>query len=90
MIAYVKSHWYGELSLTRSYWVNGILLSITFGIGGRLLEQPLSEQPPEHAAIIGLALVVLTAVITLWQFVGVWRSATNTSIKTGHAFCPGR
>jgi hypothetical protein len=85
---YIKAHWRGDLSLARSYWLNVILLSALFGVGGTLLEQPLSEQPVANVATVGLALIIVAAVVTVWQFVGVWRSATNTSIKSGHKFWP--
>jgi hypothetical protein len=66
-----------------------VLLSFLLGVGSTILEQSLSEQPLENAAIAGLALITFAAVVTVWQFVGVWRCATNTSIKTGHSFWPG-
>jgi hypothetical protein len=84
---YVKAHWGGELSLARSYWVNSILLSAVFGVGGRLLEQPLSKQPVESVVIFSLALIIVAAPVTVWQLVGIWRSATNTS-KRGRRFWP--
>jgi len=36
----------------------------------------------------GLVLIGLLAVITLWQLVGIWRSANNNSRKTGRWFWP--
>jgi ATP-dependent protease ClpP protease subunit len=85
---YVTSHWRGNLSLPRSYWVNVVLLTTAFGVGSKFLDRPVSNLPPEEAAVIGLSLVALAVPITVWQFVGVWRSATNTSINTGRRFWP--
>lgn len=88
MIAYVGKHWRGELSLAQSYWVNGLLLSFLAGVGATLLEGPLSEQRLYDAVAFGLGLIAALSVVTVWQFVGIWRSATNTSSRTGRVLWP--
>ncbi|HET9274326.1 MAG TPA: hypothetical protein VFO09_08675, partial [Methyloceanibacter sp.] len=88
MIGYIRAHWHGELSLAQSYWLNVICLDLVLDRGMTLLERPIERQGIEKGAVIGLSLLVLLAVIWAWQSVGVWRSATNTSTRTGRAFWP--
>jgi hypothetical protein len=79
---YVVTHWRGEQSLARSYWINGLLFSALINISIAIAEKPLSKLGPEVIFNILLLYVVCLAIITGWQLVGVWRSATNHSIKT--------
>jgi hypothetical protein len=81
---YFARHWRGELSLPKSYWVNGIVFglivglavaSIGYGVNSRGEAQPVVWL----ATLIGTWVIV--ALFTMWQAVGVWRSATN--YKTG-------
>lgn len=70
---YFVRHWQGKLSLVKSYWFNSILLSIivigpyTFALDTGWLDG--------HSNIIFSISFVLLA-LTVWQLVGIWRSAT--------------
>jgi hypothetical protein len=85
---YIKTHWRGELSLGRSYWVNGFLLGVALNIGAAVLEEPLSRLSVEDGVIVALAVAPIIVAVAVWQLVGIWRSASNASIKTGRAFWP--
>jgi membrane-bound ClpP family serine protease len=87
VIEYIKAHWRGDLSLTRSYWVNGFLLGLALQTGTTLLQAPLSRQPVNDAAALA-TLVALIGAVAVWQLVGIWRSASNASLKTGRSFWP--
>jgi hypothetical protein len=85
---YIKAHWRGDLSLARSYWVNGFLLGLGLQVGAILLQGPLSRQSVSDGAALALTLIALIAAVAVWQLVGIWRSASNASLKTGHSFWP--
>lgn len=75
---FIARHWRGELSLPVSYWGIGFLgniaaYAVVLGLT-RLLIEDESYQP--LAAFICLAAIwVAITVITVWQIVGIWRSA---------------
>ena len=77
---YFARHWRGELSLPKSYWVNGVVfgfivgvavVSVGFGVNRSGEAQPVVW----FATLIGTWVVI--ALFTMWQTVGVWRSATR-------------
>lgn len=78
--SYFARHWRGELSLPRSYWLNGVLI---FGIGCNLLfviataVTVLALRSNPGAAItllLGEQALDITAYV--WALVGTWRAAT--------------
>lgn len=84
---YFARHWRGELSLPKSYWVNGIVFglivgaavaSIGYGVNSR------GEARPVVWLVTLIATWVIVALFTMWQAVGVWRSATNYKASGKH------
>ncbi len=77
---YFLRHWRGELSLPVSYWLNGFLIGVVVGVGFLLVKQ-LSSGSDEARPLLWLvsliAAWVLAVLLTIWQAVGVWRSATR-------------
>jgi hypothetical protein len=75
---YLFRHWRGELSLPVSYWVNGILLAASFAIVLAIVPWTdfINEAPKLYSASM-VALLLLLEIATVWQFVGIWRSAGN-------------
>jgi hypothetical protein len=77
---YFARHWRGELSLPQSYWLNGLIggfaVSVAIGALGYAIGHQGDAQP-----ILWLASLILiwgtVALVTAWQMVGVWRSATH-------------
>lgn len=88
MIQYIRAHWRGELSLVQSYWVNTFMLGVFVTFGSRLLEEPMSQLRIETVAVTGLVIMVVVSIVTVWQLVGVWRSATNTAATSGENLWP--
>ena len=88
---FLVKHWRGDYSLGFSYWVIGSLLTvivvaITTTIGSN------SGLPELGARASGTAILVfygLVATLTLWQLVGIWRSADKHSQRGGKAFWAG-
>ncbi len=80
---YFLKHWYGEHSLVRSYWINGALVNILFGIVVSLLTYDLSfDESPQFTAYALIFMWAVIFVVTIWQAVGIWRSANNYSKRS--------
>lgn len=85
--SYVMRHWRGELSLPISYFVNGFLASIvamavTYAVGS-----VLSEHYSPWTGFLGLSAIWgIIIALTVWQTVGIWRSATRHPSRGGRPF----
>jgi hypothetical protein len=77
---YFVRHWLGELSLPKSYWVNGLVGGFLVGVAVAALNAAVHSRS-EAQPVLWLAALIATWVVvslfTMWQAVGVWRSATN-------------
>jgi hypothetical protein len=75
---YLVRHWRGELSLPVSYWLNGTVsgLVVGFMIGGMayLINWQGDAEPVVWLSTL-VASWILAALLTIWQAVGIWRSA---------------
>jgi hypothetical protein len=75
---YAARHWRGEFSLPVSCWLNGILGGLV--IGGMIvaLAYAINRKGEAQPLMWLFSLIVtwaLAALLTIWQAVGVWRSA---------------
>ena len=78
-MGYIRAHWRGEHSLVHSYWINGFLITLVVrGADAAIFEV---IEPPLRPSSSWFALIVFEAVVligtTIWQLVGIWRSAQN-------------
>jgi hypothetical protein len=77
---YFARHWHGELSLPKSYWLNGLLGGVIVGAGTAGLAVAVNSrgdaQPLVWLAML-IAIWLSVLLFTMWQSVGLWRSATN-------------
>lgn len=75
---YVLRHWRGELPLPVSYWVNVIVVTAVLTIALRIVPwDTFVTKSTKLCSTAVIALWVLLVIATIWQFVGVWRSAKN-------------
>ena len=77
---YFVRHWRGELSLPKSYWLNGLIGGFLVGAaiaGVGYAVHNRSEAQPVVWLVTLIATWVVVSLFTMWQAVGVWRSATN-------------
>src|SRR5262245_59929017 len=77
---YFARHWRGELSLPISYWVNGFLGTIVAAAVIAMITRTTNfkgDFKPELALLSVMLTWSVLLLIELWQFVGVWRSATK-------------
>src|SRR5262245_16559435 len=75
---YFARHWRGELSLGKSFWLNGFLIGlISRAIFTILLTacQFLGSVPAIIAAFI--VIEAFNILVVVWILVGIWRAATN-------------
>jgi hypothetical protein len=88
---YFARHWRGELSLPKSYWVNGLVggfaVGLMIGALAVVIERQGAAQPLVWLISLSLTWVVVV-LFTTWQAVGVWRSATHYR-RSGRAFWGG-
>jgi hypothetical protein len=92
----IVKHWRGDYSLAVSYWVFGFLFNVAFLLSlaavAILVEelQLLSDGTNPKIFYIGVLLFFcLIPVITIWQLVGIWRSAGFHVQRGGKRFWAG-
>ena len=71
---FIFKHWSGEYSLSRAYWVNGVLigfLAYMFAIVAGAGLESLGEDRESILLVIYFFLIV----VNVWQTVGIFRSA---------------
>ena len=89
---YFARHWRGDLALAQSYWVNTFFLSVillTAVTTVSLLTQRIEFS--DHPTFLTVTLITFWLVaflITPWQLVGLWRSASNHVTQTNRVFWP--
>ncbi|TLP53487.1 MULTISPECIES: hypothetical protein [Pseudomonas] len=84
--SYLSRHWRGELSLTRTFWLNGVAVRLLFDALATpqvetLLGNP-SRDPIDSAYLAGV-LIGISLILWLWQLVGLWRCARRHSEFVG-------
>lgn len=80
---YFVRHWRGDLPLPVSYWVNGIGSTLLVVVLVLLVGQIDWTEHASVAATASAAALLFSVVATLWQVVGVWRSAEKHPARGG-------
>jgi tetratricopeptide (TPR) repeat protein len=85
---YIVAHWHGELSLVQSYWVNGVLVTIV--LRGLLhgVSTFMATVPADINFAISLNFLLMLVAVSVWQLVGIWRSAARSLAGTTQRFWP--
>lgn len=86
MIEYLRAHWRGEHLLAQSYWVNGVLVTILVVLALAIVDPLYDSLSLEAVIATSVLIITFTIIISVWQWVGLWRSATKTSDNTGRYF----
>lgn len=84
---FILKHWRGDYSLGFSYWIIGSLLSavviaLTAWVGST---DEIRQLDPIATGLFILSFYTFVVILTLWQFVGVWRSAEKHTQRGGKA-----
>jgi len=84
-------HWRGDLSLPISYWVIGSLLTlVVIAIATAIGSSGVwNEIGPRASGAAILSFYCLVIPLTVWQVVGIWRSADKHTQRGGKAFWAG-
>lgn len=87
----IQKHWRGDYPLGISYWVCGALITVAFlAIVAVVSGSELSARyGAKFGATFVLCLYVFLLALTVWQTVGIWRSADKHVAKGGNAFWAG-
>jgi len=81
---YFVRHWHGGFSLAKSYWINFWFFSIVLTLFLIFwMTISINESPIFYSRSTLIIVAVIYLVIYPWQIIGLWRSATNTTKKTG-------
>jgi hypothetical protein len=98
---YLHRHWRGELSLSVSFWINGVAVSIVFAIVGNIVDKlvelsmlillsPLYDPTLYNSLVLVIAgllsAIMIWLAVNVWQAVGVWRSATRYQHDPTHGW----
>jgi len=78
---YFTRHWLGKYSLTQSYWINYVVVSVLFLFLLKIYPEELITSTL-HDLYIYIAVYCITLTVITWQIIGVWRSANNHILKT--------
>jgi hypothetical protein len=88
--SYCARHWRGMLSLPVSFWINGNVISVALaGLVMAVASTDAVSEMPRWFSAAGVAYWLFLTVLTLWQLVGIWRSAGNY-LWQGKSRCWGR
>lgn len=87
---FIIRHWNGQLPLAFSYWVIGSLLSIlAVGLSHAFGEAVGSAKlSAELVGVLILLFLLFLICLTVWQLVGIWRSAGNSMSNSKRRFWP--
>ena len=84
VLAYIRKHWRGELSLAVSFWINFLLFNLII----RLFDLWFTKAHPIENPVLSsrVWLFYTAAVIVMvypWQIVGLWRCSMRRQAQTG-------
>ena len=84
---YLLAHWRGDLPLAKSFWINGFLVSLVVTILlaaiGNALED--SAMGITASSIILLVMTTISILLSIWAWVGIWRSSIRHPDRGGSA-----
>jgi hypothetical protein len=84
---YFSSHWRGEQSLPRSFWLNNFLVAtpLALALTGLMSWISVKGDSLQISAIVTLIGMPVLMALDVWCIVGAWRSATNYLRDNGSA-----
>ena len=80
---FILNHWRGLYSLGVSYWIFGFIVTVVSAFGVIAIEAIFASDDGYQPVLIFFTIIctwLFIALVTVWQLVGVWRSA-NRSIE---------
>ncbi len=84
-----QRHWQGELPLALNFWILGVPAAVAFNAISVKAGALVAEQRDLPMALTVLAAFYLVfLIVTLWQFMGIWRAADRVRHQTNHPIWP--
>lgn len=86
---YIIAHWRGELSLAISFWVNGFLVNLLSSPVWTAFEATyggMYKRPSWSVVAAFGVLAICSLAVSVWQLVGIWRSAGRHIKETRRLF----
>ncbi|SRR5579871_1173680 len=86
--SYISRHWRGDLSLGKTYWINGVLVAVIWLIIWFGAIAGLSVGVKDRSVLVFClyAMVAVQVMLVIWQAVGIWRSASKHVSRGGRRF----
>lgn len=83
----IAKHWRGDFSLSVSYWINLVLLTVILNqvIDG-VLNSTFFQNDQVSGLLVVFSLTIVEILFYIWQIVGCWRSANKHVAHTGREF----
>ncbi len=84
---FIAKHWRGQYALAFSYWVCGTALTIVvFGLSQWLQSSHVLTRLGQRGSGASILLIYVSLLLTtVWQMVGIWRSAGFHAQRGGHS-----
>jgi hypothetical protein len=81
---YIAAHWGGRLPLGQSYWINGAVVSFVSSmvLFAAIHAIDVTHAPTLYFSVVSGAQLSFVA-LTVWQIVGIWRSANRHPARGG-------
>lgn len=81
----IKEHWQGDFSLGFAYWVIGVGVTLLLSLAIFLVDKLLTILSINTSFYGGVLILLcgLVLLVTLWQLVGIWRSARYHTSRGG-------
>jgi hypothetical protein len=86
---YIARHWRGDLPLGVAYWVSGCLVTLVITFATYSLVAAESVIDLRLASVLILFMFAAGLIITIWQLVGIWRSASRHVSRGGRRVWAG-
>jgi hypothetical protein len=67
--------------LSLSYWVNGVIATLVVSIVAEQLSEAYAAAHPEQTIGIIFWLLLFSIILSVWQIVGIWRSAGRSIVE---------
>jgi len=86
--SYISKHWNGGHSLSRSFWINNILLNVVMASVGTywIFSGARTEDPVLLARTILAMTMAGYIVVYPWQTIGLWRAANRSTLERNKVF----
>jgi hypothetical protein len=77
---YFGQHWSGQLTLARSFWVNGVALHLLLTLWSLQLARYMRDANTNNLRVFVVGWIACLALVGVWQWVGIWRAGAKSHV----------